>query len=507
MKLDGLHSWFTASGSLVAELPAAYTPERIMRAMSTFDGLVFFDSCSDAADDSAERPPGADALDLERFSFLAADPLFSWRIPADDAGGAGGRIRRLLAEVQQLLAACRCPTIPGLPPFQGGIAGLLSFDAGLAHLGVEPPHQRPARTPLIQLGVYDVVFAFDHRRRRGWAISQGVPTGTVASRRERAEERLSLHLAAITDSPEATPPPTRWQRPNPAAPPAGLVPLPGSPGVFSTHAPADYLSMVQAGIDYVRAGDIFQVNLAQQLSVPAGCDSLELYRLARQLNPAPFAGYLDLGDAAIASMSPERFLKVVRDRVWMHPIKGTRRMLASPEADLYASADLGASEKDRAENVMIVDLVRNDLSRVCRPESVVVEALCRLERFRYVQHLVSVVAGRLLPGAGPLDAVLASFPGGSVTGAPKHRACEIICELERAGRGPYCGSLGYVGFDGTADFNLLIRSFVIEPSEIWFSVGGGITVGSEPAAEYAESLHKAEGMLRVLAALAGEGPA
>jgi para-aminobenzoate synthetase component 1 len=241
--------------------------------------------------------------------------------------------------------------------------------------------------------------------------------------------------------------------------------------------------------------------------VPAGCDSLELYRLARQLNPAPFAGYLDLGDAAIASMSPERFLKVVRDRVWMHPIKGTRRMLASPEADLYASADLGASEKDRAENVMIVDLVRNDLSRVCRPESVVVEALCRLERFRYVQHLVSVVAGRLLPGAGPLDAVLASFPGGSVTGAPKHRACEIICELERAGRGPYCGSLGDVGFDGTADFNLLIRSFVIEPSEIWFSVGGGITVGSEPAAEYAESLHKAEGMLRVLAALAGEGPA
>jgi para-aminobenzoate synthetase component 1 len=179
-------------------------------------------------------------------------------------------------------------------------------------------------------------------------------------------------------------------------------------------------------------------------------------------------------------------------------------MLASPEADLWAGADLGASEKDRAENVMIVDLVRNDLARVCRPESVAVEALCRLERFRYVQHLVSVVTGRLAVGAGPLDALLASFPGGSVTGAPKQRACEIIGELERDARGAYCGSLGYVGFDGSADFNLLIRTFVVRSDEILFSAGGGITAGSEPAAEYAESLHKAEGMLRVIAAVAGE---
>ena len=508
MKVDGLHCWFTASGCLVAELPVEFTPERVMRAVSSFGGLIFFDSCSGARNDLAEGNPGGVLAERDRFSFLAADPVGTWRMPAADATGAGtgDRVRRLLTEAQQLLAACCCPTIPGLPPFQGGVAGLVSFDAGLAHLGVEPPHQRPARTPLLQLGVYDVVFAFDHRRQRAWVISQGLPARAVTQRRERAEERLKKHLQAVTTAPEAAPQPACWQRPNLASSPAGLVCLPDSPGVFSTHSQADYLSMVQAGIDYVRAGDIFQVNLAQQLSVPAGCNPLDLYRLARQLNPAPFAGYLDLGDAAIASMSPERFLKVVRDRVWMHPIKGTRRILASPEADLYASADLGASEKDRAENVMIVDLVRNDLARVCRPESVTVEALCRLERFRYVQHLVSVVAGRLLPGAGPLDAVLASFPGGSVTGAPKYRSCEIISELERAGRGPYCGTLGYVGFDGTADFNLLIRSFVIEPSEILFSVGGGITVGSDPAAEYAESLHKAEGMLRVLAAISREGP-
>jgi len=150
---------------------------------------------------------------------------------------------------------------------------------------------------------------------------------------------------------------------------------------------------------------------------------------------------------------------------------------------------------------MIVDLVRNDLARVCRPESVRVEALCRLERYRYVQHLVSIVAGRLRPGLSAVDALEAAIPGGSVTGAPKHRACEIISELEGVARGAYCGSLGYVGLDGTADFNLLIRTIVASPQGLTFAAGGGITAASDPAAEHAESLHKAEGMLRVLAAV------
>jgi para-aminobenzoate synthetase component 1 len=181
-------------------------------------------------------------------------------------------------------------------------------------------------------------------------------------------------------------------------------------------------------------------------------------------------------------------------------------MIASPEADLYAGADLEASAKDRAENVMIVDLVRNDLARVCVPASVRVEALCRLERYRYVQHLVSIVAGRLRPGLGPLDAFEAAIPGGSVTGAPKHRACEIISALEGVARGAYCGSLGYLGLDGAADFNLLIRTLVVGPGTISFAAGGGITAASDPAAEHAESLHKAEGMLRVLDALGLAAP-
>jgi para-aminobenzoate synthetase component 1 len=188
-------------------------------------------------------------------------------------------------------------------------------------------------------------------------------------------------------------------------------------------------------------------------------------------------------------MSPERFLQLTGREVRMHPIKGTRRVIASPEADLYAGADLEASAKDRAENVMIVDLVRNDLARVCEPASVRVESLCRLERYRYVQHLVSIVAGRLRRGLGPVDALLAALPAGSVTGAPKHRACEII------------GTLGYLGLDGAADFNLLIRTFVVSPAGVSFAAGGGVTAASDPEAERAESLHKAEGMLRVLDAL------
>jgi len=153
--------------------------------------------------------------------------------------------------------------------------------------------------------------------------------------------------------------------------------------------------------------------------------------------------------------------------------------------------------------VMIVDLVRNDLARTCDPASVRVESLCRLERYRYVQHLVSIVTGRLRAGLQPLDAIEAAIPGGSVTGAPKHRACEIISALEGMARGPYCGSLGYLGFDGAADFNLLIRTFVVAPDTISFAVGGGITARSDPAAEYDETLHKAEGMLRVLDAMLG----
>jgi para-aminobenzoate synthetase component 1 len=496
---------FTPSGALVAELPAALSARDAYIRLAGRPHAIFFDSASAGLPAAATTAPP-----LDRFSFVAADPIHSLVVPAEtEPHLARTRVAAAFADAGRLLTDLHSPTIPALPPFQGGLAGLVSFDAGLAHLGIGAHPIRSDGLPLVSLHVYDVVFAFDHHARRGWAISQGLPGGGPTARRVRAAARLEPLLSAVlTNAPshQSGPASAGDGRVSTGCMPPGNVPLPGWQGVWSTHSRDDHLAMVRAGIELVAAGDIFQVNLAQRLTVPTAIDPVDLCLRSRAANPAPFAAAFDAGSGQIVSMSPERFLQVRHGRVRMHPIKGTRRMLASPEADLYAGDDLGDSVKDRAENVMIVDLVRNDLSRICRPESVVVESLCRLERFRYVQHLVSVVAGRLRPDCGPLDALLAAIPGGSVTGAPKHRACEIITALERTARGSYCGSLGFIGVDGTADFNLLIRSFVTSSDQITFSVGGGITAGSDPAAEYAETLHKAEGMLRVLESFGVVGP-
>jgi para-aminobenzoate synthetase component I len=479
--------WFTASGALVAELHAGVEPLAIFERVSRQRHCLFLDSAVlDGGSDAAPSPDRASTQApttprLGRFSYVAADPIHFIEVVATGDGRDTERVNKAFLQLRSLLADLACATIPGLPPFQGGVAGLVSYECGLARLGLAVPLS--SSVPLLSLHIYDLVYAFDHDAGRGWIISQGVPARGPTARRARATERLEGLLAALT---------------KPVS--AGHSPAVSDCGeIVSTRSRESYIAMVEAGIELVRAGDIFQVNLAQRLSLAATIDPIELHRRSRTLNPAPFAACFDAGTATIVSMSPERLLQVERGTVRMHPIKGTRRMLASPEADLYAGEDLGQSEKDRAENVMIVDLVRNDLSRVCTPESVRVEALCRLERYRYVQHLVSIVAGRLRPGLNSLDALDAAIPGGSVTGAPKHRACEIISQLEGFTRGAYCGSLGFIGFDGAADWNLLIRTFVVAPDSISFAVGGGITARSDPAAEYAETLHKAEGMLRVLA--------
>ena len=271
------------------------------------------------------------------------------------------------------------------------------------------------------------------------------------------------------------------------------------PELTSNFSREAYLEMVRRGVEYIYAGDVFQVNLAQRLLYPAREDAVSLYLRLRERNPAPFAAYFDLGDFQIVSASPERFLKVENRRVETRPIKGTRPRTGQLQADQRVAEELTASEKDRAENVMIVDLLRNDLSRVCRPESVVVSELCRLERYAFVQHLVSVVEGELADEFGPLDVLRAAFPGGSVTGAPKVRAMEIIAELEPTARGAYCGALGYIGFDGAMDTSILIRTITAGRGWWQFPVGGGIVAQSDPQREYEESWHKAEGLLRAIA--------
>jgi para-aminobenzoate synthetase component 1 len=487
--------WTTASGAVVAEAADGVDPVAVFRHAARLPHALFLDSAMTDA---------AASLRLGRFSFVAADPVHSWRVDRGaDWAATTHEIAAALQAARGLVRDLACPTIPGLPPFQGGLAGLVAYECGLARLGLTPP-EALAAGPLLSLHVYDLVFAYDHDLGRGWFISQGVPARGPVERGRRGRERLAGFLNADLGrvrAAEAGAAPLPTPAASHSCPAAPIHPFPGRPAVGSTHSPDTYLAMVRAGIDFVHAGDIFQANLAQQFRVAATVDPVAAYLVARTVNPAPFGGFFDAGDIRVASMSPERFLQVRRDVVRTHPIKGTRRVIASPEADLYAGDDLEASAKDRAENVMIVDLLRNDLARVCTPASVRVEALCRLERYRYVQHLVSIVSGRLRPGLTALDAFEAAIPGGSISGAPKHRACEVISAVEGVTRGCYCGSLGYVGFDGTADFNLLIRTLVIAADSITFAAGGGITAASDPAAEYAESLHKAEGMLRVLDAL------
>jgi len=435
--------------------------------------------------DSALRDPR-----LGRYSFLAADPFDFFTVPADGTDG--------LALLAAKLAPWRSAHRADLPPYQGGAAGLLSYDLARSLERVSAARIDEFCLPALAMGLFDVVLALDHVEHRAWLISQGFPETDPARRMARARQRIDQFRTWLTEPPAAI----RGRSLLASIPKGELAPchpVPGPTGLVSNFSPPQYLDAVQKAIDYIHAGDVFQVNLAQRLLLPAASASLSLYLKLRQCNSATFAAWMNGGDWQIASASPERFLSVQGRQVEARPIKGTRRRTAWVEADLFAGDELRASEKDRAENVMIVDLLRNDLSRVCQPDSVRVTQLCGLEMFQFVQHLVSAVTGTLRPECTPIDLVRAAFPGGSITGAPKVRAMEIIAELEPTARGPYCGSIGYLGFDGWLDLSILIRTVTACRGWWQFPVGGGIVAQSDPQREYEETWHKAAGLLRAMA--------
>jgi para-aminobenzoate synthetase component 1 len=275
------------------------------------------------------------------------------------------------------------------------------------------------------------------------------------------------------------------------------------PGVslHSSFTHAGYLEAVARVREYIFAGDIFQANLSQRFTAPLVEPPWDIYRRLRTRNPAPFAAYLDFEEATVLSASPERFLRVdPGGRVETRPIKGTRPRGVGPEHDAALGQALTESAKDRAENLMIVDLMRNDLSRVCAAGSVRVPELFASEKYATVHHLVSTVVGTLAPGADALDLVRAAFPAGSITGAPKVRAMEIIAELEPVQRGVYCGSIGYWSVTGALDTSVAIRTAVALGDRVYFSAGGGIVADSEAEQEYRETLDKARGMIAALSA-------
>jgi para-aminobenzoate synthetase component I len=471
-------------GPLAVELIPTPDPWTVARKLAHLPHLLFLDSAEKHADRG-------------RYSYVAADPVDALLRPIDTFGTDPFWDDRF--ECPRLVRPAEY-----IPPFFGGWAGLFGYGLGRAFERIAKPRQNEFLAPDLALGVYDWVISFDHRAGRAWLVSTGVipEMPFTDDRLARADWRLGRVLELLRSPRGACAPRSEGS----ALPPTELSPqhaLPGFPHVTSSFSRAGYEAAVRRAVEYVHAGDCFQVNLSQRLLSQLREHPLELYGRLRDLNPAPFAAYFDLGDFQILSASPERFMRVHPDgEVETRPIKGTRPRGRTPEEDAALVRDLVTNPKDRAENVMIVDLLRNDIGKVCEYGSVRVPRVCEVETFRFVHHLVSEVRGKLKPNLGPLDLLAAAFPGGSVTGAPKVRAMEIIAELEPTARGPYCGCLGWIGFDGAMDTNILIRTFTAGRGWVQFPVGGGIVADSDPAREYEETLHKAAGLLRAL----GERP-
>lgn len=442
-------------------------------------GLVLLDSAL------VREPTG-------RYSFLAADPVQTVILPQTPFGADPfARLRGLLSEY-------RCEPIAGLPPFQGGLAGLFSYELGGAFERVPRATTDEFEIPHVAVGIYDWVIAWDHRQRRAWVISHGLPRASASEQSRRAAARLQFARSRLVSRTVARSRVDHIAEVLPTEALSRQFAAPGLAGLTSSFAREDFIRAVERTIEYIYAGDIFQVNLSQRLLYPSRVDPVALALRLRRENPAPMAGFLSFEDWAVVSASPERFVALAGNEVETRPIKGTRQRRPLPEADLFTRDELRESAKDQAENVMIVDLLRNDLSRACAAGSIRVPQLCAVETYETVQHLVSEVRGRLEAGNDVWDLFRAVFPGGSITGAPKVRAMQIIAELEPTVRGPYCGSLFYIGFDGTADSSILIRTFVCRRGWIQCGVGGGIVANSNPQAEYEETLHKAAGMLRAL---------
>ena len=364
-------------------------------------------------------------------------------------------------------------------PFTGGALGYFSYDLGRRFERLPAFAEDAEKMPEMAVGIYDWAVVVDHLDKRSWLVAQGRRADTKA----RWTELVARFSAAPVER--------------------ARVPFRITAPLASNLARERYATAFRRVLDFIHAGDCYQINLAQRFAAPAAGDPWLAYQALRVINPAPYAAYLNTPHGQILSASPERFLKLERGSVETKPIKGTRPRAGHPRVDAELAAELKASEKDRAENVMIVDLLRNDLSKNCELGSVKVTKLFEVESFATVHHLVSTVTGTLRQGRDALDLLRGCFPGGSITGAPKLRAMQIIEELEPDRRGVYCGAIGYIGCDGNMDLNIAIRTLVYAGGSIRFWAGGGIVADSRLEDEYQETFDKAAAMLKLLQQTAG----
>ncbi|WP_110661584.1 aminodeoxychorismate synthase component I [Salinicola socius] len=438
-----------------------------------------------------QRRPGAVLLDSGRpnapgglFDIISSDPLAMLSVddgltrceppmplPAEPFEAQQALLDHAETELLPLLTKAVAAEAKALP-FLGGLLGYWGYSLMNSH---EPTHsttgqsdQRPGPSlPAARLGLYDWALIQNHDTQRTLLVA-------TAARREQVIDWLK----------------------EPAKPDSAYFTLTSE--FVGDIDRASYGRRFQRVIDYIHAGDCYQINLAQRFTAKFQGSTWQAYRRLRLATPTPYGGYLAWADQAILSLSPERFIGVADGQVETRPIKGTRPRGRTADEDLCLATELQQSAKDRAENIMIVDLLRNDLGRVCRPGSVAVPQLCGLESYANVHHLVSIVRGELAAGATPLDLLAAAFPGGSITGAPKHRAMQIIDELEPCQRSVYCGSLGYVDRRGRLDSSIAIRTVIADGDTLHIWGGGGLVADSDEEAEYQETLAKIERLMQAL---------
>jgi para-aminobenzoate synthetase component 1 len=457
---------------------------------------------------------GMDPEKLGRYSFLGSEPF----LVLSSRGSEITLIRGQDCKVQhgnpfdtmgKLMEVYKLDHCPAPVPFLGGAVGYFSYD--LCHFIELLPSSAldDLSLPECYFAFYDTIIAFDHLKRKAYLVTTGFPEMEEGQRLRRARMRLDEMKDWLHSSQSASVASRGVEHTH------GAARQSGDKDCFvatvcrnhrqnkeillkSNFSPEAYKKAVNRVREYIAAGDVFQVNLSQRFEADLIIPPYELYKRLRTVNPAPFASYLNFPGVTIVSASPERFLKVQGDLVETRPIKGTRPRGKDRSEDERLSYELINSTKDLAENLMIVDLERNDLGRVCRYDTVKVTELAILETFPSLFHLTSTVRGRLCRGKSNIDLIKATFPGGSITGAPKVRAMEIIDELEPTKRSIYTGSVGYLSFNEDMDINIVIRTFLIKEGKVYFQVGGGIIYDSDPEAEYVETLDKANALIQAL---------
>ena len=462
---------------LIEEIEITATPSEIVRIFEDTPYTSLFESQMDHGK-------------LGRFSILCSDPFMVFRSNGREArltSGTGKGERLLKGNpfklLKELLAKYRIPSQETGLPFYGGAAGFFSYDIGRCLEKIPSLAKDDLKVPECILGFYDRALVFDHLMNKKFVVSSGFPELNPEKNRCRAKARLEELKEILSLSIEGCSITPKKRKP---------------PKLNSNFTKSAYRRAIGRVKDYIAAGDVYQVNLSQRFDCELRTKPAELYRRLKAINPAPFAAFLNLGDIVVVSSSPERFMCIKDGEVHTRPIKGTRPRGGSTEEDNSLKEILKASQKDRAEHVMIVDLERNDLGRVCEYGTIDVSEFELIEKYSTVFHMVSTVRGKVREGKDAIDCLMNSFPGGSITGAPKIRSMEVIEELEPTRRSVYTGAIGYIGFDGNMDTSIVIRTFVIKGKKAYFQVGGGIIWDSDPDAEYQETLDKAKALIEAI---------